>query len=768
MGCCPMGCCPTRLDFRAGSAYRVGIGERDLFAGTPSPAPGPVRAEGVVEKILYTNEETSWKAVRVTLDSGVQLVAVGALPGIQPGEPVRLEGSWEVHPRHGRRLKVSGCTPLTPATLTGIEKYLGSGLVPGIGPEMAHRIVRRFGLDTLRVIEEEGRRLTEVEGVGPVRARRILDAWRENREIQGIMVFLQSYGVTTGQALRIWRRYGREAQTLIRADPYRLAGDIAGIGFRTADAIAANLGFARASPQRAAAGLLHVLGEMAESGHVFTPRGRLIGAARALLSADEPRAEVTGLEEALEGLARRGKVVVEEERVYLPALHAAETGAARDLAMMLRTDGRRVPLPPLRADLPREIAAFEAIGCAGGRLRLSPEQREAVERSAANRVLLISGGPGTGKTTVLRAVLQVFHRAGLRVRLAAPTGRAARRMEEAAGAPAVTIHRLLEVRPQDGTFARGAGNPIEADALVVDEVSMVDIVLFRALLAALPPGARLVLVGDADQLPSVGPGSVLHDLIASGRVPAVFLKRIFRQTEESRIPLNAHRIRDGLFPATEGDGGGGDFFFIRRGEPEEILRTVLHLVTARIPQRFGLDPREDVQVLTPMHKGVIGSTRLNAELQGALNPRGETVPLGRRALRLGDRVMQVRNDYEREVFNGDVGRVAAADTEGRWLEVRYDERAVRYDAEGAEALVLAYACSIHKSQGSEYPAVVVPLHTQHAVLLRRNLLYTAVTRGRRLVVLVGSTRALALALREARGEERCSHLAARLCDLLPP
>ncbi len=718
----------------------------------------------MVEKILFTNAESAWKVIRVTLETGARLVAVGALPEVQPGVTVRLEGRWTNHPRHGSRLKVSGCTTLSPATLTGIEKYLGSGLIPGIGRELAARIVRRFGLDTLRVIEQEGERLTEVEGIGRERARRILAAWQEGREIRGVLIFLQSYGITTGQALRIWRAYGREAQGRIRENPYRLAQDIPGIGFRTADAIAANLGFARSSPQRAEAGLLHALGEQAEAGHVFVPPGRLKQAAAALLGAGEAGEPL--LARALEELQRRGAVIVEAERVYLPALHEAEAAAARDLAAALRS-----PLPPLRVDPAREIASFEA---AGG-LRLSPEQREAVERSAAGRLLLITGGPGTGKTTVLKAVLRLFQRAGGRVLLAAPTGRAARRLEEAAGgaaagAAAQTIHRLLEYRPQDGAFARGRAHPLEADALIVDEVSMVDLPLFRALLAALGGRTRLILVGDADQLPSVGPGSVLRDLIQCGRIPAVFLKRIFRQAEESRIPVNAHRILSGLFPLLD-RGGGGDFFFIRRDEPREILQTVLHLVTARIPERFGLDPREDVQVLTPMHKGAIGAQNLNAELQAALNPRGEEAGLGRRPLRMGDRVMQVRNDYEREVFNGDVGRITALDPRNRWVEVRFGGRAaptVRYDEEGLEALTLAYACSIHKSQGSEYPAVVVPLHTQHALLLRRNLLYTAVTRGRRLVVLVGSSRALALALRESRVEERWSNLAGRLAELLPP
>lgn len=734
-----------------------GIEDRDLFSGTAFSSSEPVRVEGVVERIIYANEESAWKVLRLSIGSGAQVVAVGTLPGVQPGETLRLEGSWQAHPKFGTRLKVNSYTTLAPSTLVGIEKYLASGLIHGIGRELAARIVRRFGLDTLRVIDEEGGRLTEVEGIGEMRARSILQAWQEQREIQSIMVFLQTYGISTGQALRIYRQYGNEARRVIQANPYRLAEDIFGIGFKTADGIAANLGLSRTSAQRAEAGLLHALGEFAEEGHLYVPRDRLLEVARSLLEADEGRAGRELLERGVEGLLAQGRIVAEEDRIYLRSLHAAEMEVARNLAALAGS-----PASPLRVNLPQEIAVFER----QSRIELSAEQREAVGRCISSRILVITGGPGTGKTTLIRAILEILQRAGLGVELAAPTGRAAKRMEEACGRPAQTLHRLLEFRPREGSFARDREHPLKTGCLVVDEVSMVDVYLFAALLRAVSGATRLILVGDADQLPSVGPGSILRDLILSARIPVAGLKRIFRQAEESRITVNAHRILSGHFPLMDREEGV-DFFFIRRTEPEEILQTIKYLVSTRIPQRFGIDPREDLQVLTPMYKGLIGATNLNAELQALLNPRGEIVGPGRRLLRRGDRVMQVRNNYELEVFNGDVGRIAEADAERRWVEVRFDDRTVRYGVEDLDELSLAYACSIHKAQGSEYPAVVIPLHTQHAILLRRNLLYTAVTRGRKLVVVVGSMKALAISLKQDRLDERYSRLARRLAELLP-
>jgi exodeoxyribonuclease V alpha subunit len=693
--------------------------------------------------------------VVVALETGMEVSAVGNLAGVRVGESLRLSGQWTTHPRFGRQFQVRSFTAVSPATLAGIERYLGSGLVTGIGKELASRLVRKFGLTTLEVIDTQPAKLREVQGIGPMRAEQIVQAWQKQREIRDVMVFLQSCGVSTALAARIYTHYGRDPRGVISRDPWRLAADVPGIGFRTADAIAASLGVDPESPRRAEAGILFMLEQRAEEGHTWAPRQALAEETAALLSLAPDRCAA-----AIDTLAGRQAVAQETDAdagplIASPLLAKAEEESARRLALIASTAGS------FSLDGDSSAGAKEAAG-----ITLSALQQEAVRAALADKVLVITGGPGTGKTTLITAIVRILSGRGLRVALCAPTGRAAKRMAEATGREARTIHRLLEWSPKTGGFTRDANAPLACDALILDEASMVDVVLFSRLVAAVPPASRLIMVGDSDQLPSVGPGSVLADLISSAVVPVTRLTEIFRQAEESSIVVNAHRINAGHMPQPAATDEG-DFFFIERDDPDAVVSVVRDLVATRIPRRFGLDPRQDIQVLTPMRKGVLGSTNLNKELQALLNPGGPSLSRGGIELRAGDRVIQMRNNYAQGVFNGDVGAVTEVNESARTATVSYDERSVQYESAELDQLSLAYACSIHKSQGSEFPAVVIVLHTQHYVLLKRTLLYTAVTRARKLAVIVGSRRALALAVKNVGTMERCTRLAARLRAYFP-
>lgn len=722
-----------------------------------------VTIHGLVERVTYANEENGYHVIQVRVRGRKDLVtAVGSFTAVTPGESLRMEGVFETHSRYGEQFKVDRYETTAPATREGIQKYLGSGLIKGIGPVMAKRIVSLFGEATLDVIENEGERLLEVEGIGPVRLEQIRKAWQDQKEIRDLMVFLQGHGVSATYATKIFKRYGVGSREIVGENPYRLAMDIAGIGFLTADKIAQKLGFASDSPLRAEAGLLFALHESVGEGHACLPRGLLMELAVQLLSIPDAT-----LASALESLLAQDLVVQETVpadaggeavHVYLKGYFLAEKQAARRLLTLLA-----------HRPLQRKIDVDQSIDWLKTKMpfKLASLQEEAVRQSLKEKVVVITGGPGTGKTTLIRAILAIYRKLGAQVCLAAPTGRAAKRLGEATRYPASTLHRLLEMSPQQGKFLRDEYRPLTADLIIVDECSMLDVLLMHHLLKAVPGHATLVLVGDVDQLPSVGPGNVLKDVIGSGRFPVVRLAEIFRQARQSSIIVNAHLIQQGKFPRLQppeetGSGALQDFYFIEKDDPEEVVRVILRLCTERIPARFGLDPVEEVQILSPMHRGLVGAQHLNTSLQDVLNPQGKTIERGGRLFRVGDKVMQIRNNYDKDVFNGDWGRIRNLDMELQELAVEFDGRTVAYEFSELDELVLAYAVSVHKAQGSEYPAVILPLLTQHYVMLQRNLLYTAITRARKLAVIVGTKKALAIAVRNDRMLHRHTLLRERL------
>lgn len=713
---------------------------------------------GTVERITFASEENMFTVAKMQEWGKRELTTlVGTFSPVNPGESIRVTGRWEADRRFGPQFRVSSLTVATPATTRGIEKYLGSGLIQGIGPGFARRLVKAFGKDTLDIIENDPQRLRQVEGIGPKRMAMITQAWMEQKEIRNIMIFLQGHGVSTLHSARIFKFYGSRAIQAVTENPYRLARDIQGIGFITADRIARNMGIPVDSPIRARAGLIYTLLELADEGHVCFPRQELLERASKILSLS---GEILG--DALETLAREEEVVLEggvevstgtqgEAMVYLSGFHLAERGVASRLRRMLEA-----PSSLRQIDVSK---ALEWVQQNTG-MELSQGQCRALAMAAKSKVMVITGGPGTGKTTVIRALLKIFQALKGEVLLAAPTGRAAKRMAESTAWEARTIHRLLEYSPKQGKFLRHERNPLDADAVVLDEVSMIDLPLFHQFLKAVSPMARLILVGDVHQIPSVGPGRVLGDIINSHRVGVVELTEIFRQAQESLIVVNSHRILKGEMPSSA--GREGDFYIIWKDEPEEILQTVLDLCSRRLPRTYGLDPIDDIQVISPMHRGEIGTERFNRELQRALNPMGREFRYGAHAFRMGDKVMQIRNNYDREVFNGDIGRVVRISEERGWMVVQFDDREVAYQGKDLDELTMAYAVSVHKSQGSEYPAVILPLHTCHYLMLQRNLLYTGVTRARRLMILVASKKALAIAVKNDRTQRRFTGLAKRL------
>lgn len=716
--------------------------------------------EGQIERITYTNEENGFTIAKLKVYGRPDLVTVvGNLMAPTPGEILKLKGEWANHPKYGEQFKIVQYKTTVPASVYGIQKYLGSGLIKGIGPVMAKRIVKEFGEQTLDIIEDEIDKLEQVAGIGSKRIRMISKAWDDQKEIRDVMLFLQGHGVSSGYATKIFKQYGNRSIQVVKKNPYRLATDIFGIGFVTADHIAAKLGFDKNSELRAEAGILYVLHQLADEGNVYYPYEPLLNKCKEILEVEEGI-----IVKAVDTIAVERKIVIEkineapgqlkENRgVYLAKFHVTETGIARQIKALL--------------EAPKSIRSFDSSKAASWvqeqlSIDLAENQVQALRSAAESKVLVITGGPGTGKTTIINALLKIFSGLKVRIMLAAPTGRAAKRMSEATGYEAKTIHRLLEYSIQKGGFKKDDEQPLDCDLIIVDEASMIDTILMYHLLKAIPLKATFILVGDVNQLPSVGAGNVLRDIIASDVIPVVRLNEIFRQAKESKIIVNAHKINNGILPSFTPSGPKDDFYFIEQEDPENVLRIILELVSDRVPRRFGFDPIDDIQVLSPMHKGTVGTGNLNIELQRWLNLRKDGVTRGNRAFRTGDKVMQIKNNYDKEVFNGDIGRIARVDPEMREVDISFDGRNVPYDFTDLDEIVLAYAVSVHKSQGSEYPAVIIPILTQHYMLLQRNLIYTAVTRGRKLVIVIGTKKALAIGVKNDKTRKRYTFLEQRL------
>lgn len=685
----------------------------------------------VVERITYQNPENGYSVLKVKVKGYNDLVTlVGNLLEVPVGSVLLCRGEWKVDKRYGSQFVAATWEETMPATVYGIEKYLGSGLVKGIGPRFARAIVQRFGTETIDIIETEIERLYEVPNIGRKRVAKIRESWEKQKDIKNVMLFLQGYGVSTAYAAKIYREYGKESIDKVRENPYRLADDIWGIGFKTADGIAAKMGYGKEDPRRCRSGILYTLGQLSDEGHVYAGEEQLVKTAGQLLEAGE-----TAIRDTLAGMLQAEDLILDKDAIYLPPFYHAECGTSRRLRDLAQSTGRS-----LFDGLfdPSSLTAETGI-------EYDEVQLAAIRQAVTSKVMVLTGGPGTGKTTTTQGIIAALKKAGLRVLLAAPTGRAAKRMSEATGMEAKTIHRLLEYNPQDG-YKRNDENPLEGDALIVDECSMIDILLMNNLLKAVPVGMRLVFVGDIDQLPSVGAGNVLRDIIDSQRIPVVRLVRIFRQAQKSRIVMNAHTINQGRFPDTS-NGRDTDFFFMREDDPERAAETIVRLVKERLPRAYRESP-DRIQVLTPMQRGVVGAANLNLLLQQALNPSGPSLNRGGYTYRQGDRVMQQRNNYDKDVFNGDLGYIREVDTEERTLKVDFDGKWVEYDVTELDELTLAYATTIHKAQGSEYPIVVMPVLMTHFVMLQRHLIYTGITRAKKICVLIGAMKALAYAVRD--------------------
>ena len=724
---------------------------------------------GQIERITYSDAESGYAVLRIAVKGYPDLVtAVGTIASPAVGEVLSMKGLWTDHPKFGSQFKIVEYRSFAPSSIQGIEKYLGSGLIKGIGPSIAEKIVSLFGAEAFKILDTKPEKLLEIEGIGDKKAAAIHEAWLEQREMRGVMLFLQSYGIGTGYALRVFRHYGSASVQVLQENPYRLAVDIFGIGFVTADKIASSMGFSKESPLRIRAGVLHVINELTRDGHVFVPIEELTASAAEILSVS-PELVEKGIEDGRlnQELIIEWYMDIEGKddcAVYLPPFHYAEVHSAKNLCRILSSpfNGQYAAPDVVIPWVQQELG-----------ISFPGQQTEALKTALSSQVMVITGGPGTGKTTLIKAIIKIRSARGFRIMLAAPTGRAAKRMTEATGHEAKTIHRMLEYTGSSmagGDFMKNETNTLDCDLLVVDEASMIDQILFHHLLKAIPKDASVVFVGDVDQLPSVGPGNVLKDIIDSGVCPVVHLKEIFRQGEESMIVVNAHKINSGEMPCFDDKSNGTspcDFYFIEQNDPDKALEIIKELVTLRIPQKFGFDPVKDIQVLTPMHRGSVGTTRLNSELREVLNiQHGSKVQRMGRIVQEGDKVMQIRNNYEKDVYNGDIGTVLRIDGEESKVIVEMDSGRVSYDFSELDELIHAYAVSIHKSQGSEYPAVVIPIMTQHYMMLQRNLLYTGITRGKKLVVLVGTKKAVAIAVKNDKTRKRYTRLAGRLKDCL--
>ncbi|MDK2934575.1 MAG: exodeoxyribonuclease alpha subunit [Clostridiales bacterium] len=703
---------------------------------------------GVVERVTYTNEENGFSVIKIKSKGFSDLITVvGNLAAINVGASIKLKGEWKYDSKYGKQFNVYEYQETVPATIAGIEKYLGSGLIKGIGPVNARRIVKHFKEDTIRVIDEEPGKLIEVEGIGAKRVKMIEKAWQEQKEIKNVMLFLQSNGVSTAYAVKIYKTYGNDSINIVKTNPFRLADDIWGIGFRTADRIAQQLGFDKHSYERCRSGVIYALSELSNEGHCYVTREQLIAETEKILEIEQDLISTT-IEKMIE---EKSIIFDSDDAIYLPPFYYSEIGTAARIKEIISEQSAYCT-----ADVDDIINRIQN-QCG---IRYDKVQIEAIKTAARSKFMVLTGGPGTGKTTTTLAIIKVFQELGASVVLAAPTGRAAKRMSETTGMEAKTIHRLLEYKPPEG-YKKNAENPLECDVLIIDETSMVDIILMYNLLKAVSNDTIVILVGDVDQLPSVGAGNVLKDIIDSGIVNVVHLTRIFRQAQGSAIITNAHRINKGEFPRLKG-GKNSDFFFIEQEDPQKIVETIRNLCSKRLPQYYKVDPINDIQVLCPMQRGEVGAHNLNTVLQNTLNPSNVFIKYGGIHYYLYDKVMQVKNNYDKNVFNGDIGRIVSIDMEDKTLVINFDGNNVEYDATELDEVVLAYATTVHKSQGSEYKIVVAPFTTQHYMMLQRNLLYTCVTRAKKILVLIGTKKAIGIAVSNNKIQHRNTLLAKRL------
>lgn len=709
---------------------------------------------GHIERVTFSSEQTGFSICRLKVKGERNLVTiVGNMVNPTPGELVELEGEWGVHPKFGDQFQIKSYKTVVPATAMGIQKYLGSGLVKGIGPVMAKRIVKKFGVQSLEIIENDIHRLSEIDGIGTKRIGMIAKAWEEQKEVRSVMIFLQSHDVSTAYAAKIYKTYGKDSILIVKENPYQLARDIYGIGFLTADAIASNLGIQPDSVQRIEAGLEHVLHTLSDEGHVCFPQQQLIEKVSNILDVTQDL-----IQQAVKRLVNENRIVVEtvsdseppfDKFVFLKKFHLCEVSIVSNLHR-IKNGTKSI----------RKIDTTRALEWVKDQVKLTfaTQQEEAIKRALTQKVLIITGGPGTGKTTIINSIIKILKAANAKILLAAPTGRAAKRMSETTWEPAKTIHRLLDYSMKEGGFKKNNHHPLICDALIVDEASMIDTTLMHHLLKAVPSSATIILVGDINQLPSVGAGDVLNDLIKSDFFDVVTLDTIFRQAQKSLIVVNAHKINNGEFPIVANENKKSNFYFIQKNDPEDVLATIVDLVKTRLPKRFNLDPINDIQVLTPMHRGVVGAGNLNTKLQEVMNPNSTSLKRGNREFRVLDKVMQITNNYEKHTYNGDIGRISNINFSDQIVTIDFESRLVEYSFSTMDEVVHAYAVSVHKSQGSEYPAVIIPVVTQHYILLQRNLIYTGVTRGRRLVVLVGTKKALAMAINSVKASQRYTRL----------
>ena len=728
-----------------------------------------VKIRGVVERITYQNPENGYTVLKCAVKSYKELVTViGSLLDVNVGSVLLIYGNWKVDSRYGRQFAAESWEETLPATVFGIEKYLGSGLIKGVGPKYAKKIVAQFGIETLEVIETDISRLQEVDGIGKKRIQMIRDSWERQKEIKNVMLFLQDHGVSTSFAAKIYRQYGNESLDKMKENPFQMADDIWGIGFKTADGIAQKLGFAKEAYVRLRSGIMYTLSNLADEGHVFAYQEQLIAKAAELLEAEESSIVMT-LDQMIADKDLICETVdyktdqAEMKAIYLPAFYYAEVGVAgklKRLAQAPAADRLWHALMDARQKTGNESLSIDVSKIQEKvHMEYDEIQADAIRKAAVSKVMVLTGGPGTGKTTTTQGIIAVYRSFGLKILLAAPTGRAAKRMTEATGLEAKTIHRLLECKPPEG-YQKNEDNPLDGDVLIIDECSMIDMILMNALLKAIPEGMRLILVGDIDQLPSVGAGNVLRDIIDSGVFPVVRLTRIFRQAQSSRIIMNAHAINEGKFPDIS-NGKNTDFFYIEKEDPEEAVQEIVRLVKNNLPHYYKT-PWNHIQVLTPMQKGIVGAANLNLALQEALNPQGDGLRRGGYLFRAGDKVMQIRNNYEKEIFNGDIGTVESVDLQERTLKVNFDHNIIEYEVSELDELVHAYATTIHKAQGSEYPIVVMPVLMNHYVMLQRNLIYTGITRAKKVLVIVGTRKALSYAVRNVTVTKRNTFLKERL------